>query len=119
MEQGRRIGMLVLLGVFLLSPAMADPIHDAAKAGNVLQVRQLLAGGAEVDAKAGDGTTPLHVAAFWGHTGVAEALIAKGADVNARSDGDSLRKGKAPLREAVSRGHNDVVELIRKHGAKE
>ena len=43
-----------------------------------------------------------------------ELLIAKGADVNAR-DGD----GRTPLSYAQDKGHTKIVELLRKHGAKE
>jgi len=41
-------------------------------------------------------------------------LIAKGADVNARTD-----KGQTPISLARERGHTEIVELLRKHGAKE
>jgi len=43
-----------------------------------------------------------------------ELLIAKGADVTAR-DGD----GRTPLWYAQDEGHTEIIELLRKHGAKE
>ena len=46
-------------------------------------VEQLLAAGAQVNARGKDGGTPLHTAAFFGRAGVAELLLAGGADVNA------------------------------------
>jgi len=49
-----------------------------------------------------------------GHRDVAELLIVKGADVNAKNKWDRTALGIA-LRE----GHTEIVELLRKHGAKE
>jgi ankyrin repeat protein len=79
MKQSYWIGMLVFLGVFTFSTAMADPIHDAAKAGNVDQVRQLIEKGADVNAKNVFGSTPLLLAAEVGHKDVAELLKKHGA----------------------------------------
>ncbi|UCC99109.1 MAG: ankyrin repeat domain-containing protein, partial [Phycisphaerales bacterium] len=58
--------------------------------------------------------TPLHCAARYGHKEVAELLIAKGAGVNARNN-----EGQTPLDIAVEEGRPEIVELLRKHGAKE
>jgi uncharacterized protein len=44
---------------------------------------------------------------------VAELLIAKGADVNVKN-----QKGLTPLALADIMGRDDVVELLKKHGAK-
>ena len=71
--------MLVFLCVFTFSTAMADPIHDAAKTGNVEQVRQLIAKSADVNAKDDMGVTPLGFAAGKGHKDVAELLKKHGA----------------------------------------
>lgn len=57
---------------------------------------------------------PLHDAARLGYKNVTELLIEKGADVNAK-DGD----GRTPLSYAQEQGHAEIVELLRKHGAKE
>jgi ankyrin repeat protein len=45
---------------------------------------------------------------------MAEFFIAKGADVNAEDEG-----GKTPLQVAEREGRTEIVELLRKHGAKE
>jgi len=48
------------------------------------------------------------------HKDVVELLLANKADVNAKDN-----SGKTPLHIAVSKGHKDVVELLRQHGGHE
>jgi len=69
--------------------------------------------GANVNAKDNWDWTPLHSAVYHSREMV-ELLIAKGADVNARDGG-----GSTPLRWAKTEGHSEIVQLLRKHGAKE
>jgi len=42
-------------------------------------VKELIAAGADVKARSGDGRTPLHVAAFFGRAEAVKELIAAGA----------------------------------------
>ena len=58
-------------------------IYRAAGLGNIEAVKQHLAAGTDVNAKAA-GETPLHLAAMEGHKAVAELLIVKGTNVNAK-----------------------------------
>ena len=60
----------------LVTTAFADPIHDAAKKGNLAGVQAELDKGVDVNAS-GNGQSPLHLAAIMGHVEVAELLIAK------------------------------------------
>jgi len=85
---------------------------DAAADGNIEVVKQLLAAGANVNAKNKWGGTPLHWAARGGHKEIVELLIAKGANVNAKNDEDGT-----PLHLAADRGHTEVVELLITKGA--
>jgi ankyrin repeat protein len=55
-------------------------LHAAAAQGNVDAIRQQAQGGANLNAREGNGRTPLHVATFQGHGAAAQALIAAGAD---------------------------------------
>ncbi|MFH1882965.1 MAG: ankyrin repeat domain-containing protein [Planctomycetota bacterium] len=80
----------------------------------LLYTGQLIAKGANVNAKDNWNWTPLHSAAYYGNKDIVELLIAKGADVTAR-DGDS----RTPLWYAKDKGHAEIVSLLRKHGAKE
>ena len=70
--------------VLVATTAFADPIHDAAKNGDLAGVQAELDKGVDVNAKTVYGETPLHWTAWEGHKEVAELLITKGADVNAK-----------------------------------
>ena len=67
--------------------------------------------GANLDAKGKDGNTPMHML---NPVAAAQILIDSGADVNAKNE-----KGATPLDLAIKDGYEKMVELLRKHGAKE
>ena len=70
--------------IFWLSGfAVAEPLHDAAKEGDLEKAKSLIAEGSDVNVRAENGATPLHFAADRGYIDVVELLISKGADVNA------------------------------------
>lgn len=62
------------------------PLHFAARQGHIDAVRALVAGGADINKRAGDQTTPLLIAVINGHFDVARVLIEDGADVTLTSD---------------------------------
>ena len=78
--------------------------------------------GADVNARQGElggdttrlAGTPLHSACSRGRTSVAKFLLDNGADVNAKNNND-----QTPLDLAKRRRRTDLVELLRKYGAKE
>ena len=75
---------------------------EAAIEGNIEAVKQHLAAGADVNAKANQfGSTSLHFAAGGGHKEIVELLIDKGADVNAKE----AVGGGTPLHKAAFIGH--------------
>ena len=88
-------------------------ILDAIDEGNIEAVKQHLAAGADVNAKARDATTPLHLAALKGQKEIAELLIAEDANVNAKGTG-----GRTPLNTAIIFGRKEIADLLRKHGGK-
>ena len=92
-------------------------IHQAAEQGDIEAVKQYLDGGADVNAKINDGTSPLHLAAVRGHKETAKLLIAKGADVNAKMV-SGAKKGNTPLDAANETGNTETADLLRKHGGK-
>ena len=88
-------------------------ILDAIDEGNIEAVKQHLAAGADVNAKARDATTPLHLAALKGQKEIAELLIDEDANVNAKGTG-----GRTPLNTAIIFGRKEIEDLLRKHGGK-
>jgi ankyrin repeat protein len=82
----RRSLLVAGLAVAFAGGAFADPIHDAARKGDLKKVQDILASDPKaVNAQDKSGDTPLHVAALHGQYKVAEALIAAGANVNVKN----------------------------------
>ena len=98
-------------------------IQNAATIGHIDAVKQHLAAGADVNAKAGiSEKTPLHEAASSGHKEVVELLIANGADVNQvakmkRVDVSGNTTVKTTPLDFAKR-HPETADLLRKHGGK-
>jgi ankyrin repeat protein len=84
------------------------PLHFAQAPGIT---RILVAAGASVNTRAHDGNTPLHMASVLGS---AQILVSHGADVNAKN-----KTGKTPLDLAVTEGHEEIADLLVRHGAVE
>jgi ankyrin repeat protein len=123
------------------------PLHLAIYLKDEAKARSLIEGGADVNNRTPDGTTPLNRAIGEGLKDIAELLIARGADVNAGyywgwtplhgaaeegrrelaelliAKGANVNArdggGRSPLWYAQDQDHTEIVELLRKHGAKE
>ena len=98
-------------------------LHFAANRGEQDMANLLIASGADVKAKSGviiaegeadEGWTPLHVACTIDRTAVVGLLLAHGADVKAKT-----RNGCTALALAQEREFDEIVDLLRKHGAGE
>jgi len=89
-------------------------LHEAAAAGDIEQIKSLISGGADVNAKDDNGETPLHNAVILANKDVIELLIASGADVNAKDN-----QGRTPLWWAKEQNSAELIEILSKHGAKE
>jgi len=62
-------------------------LHAAIKAGDLAEVKRLIAQGVDVNASEGDGTwTPLAEAAYRGHSEIVKVLLSNGAEVD-KADG--------------------------------
>lgn len=75
-------------------------------------LRNLILGGADVNAKTDAGQTALMFAAYGGHAEVTGQLLEAGADVNAKSN-----DGQTALVLAVNMGRSEIVSLLQAAGA--
>lgn len=86
-------------------------IHAATRAGNVEDIKRLLADGADVNAIE-NGLAPVHIAASGGNVEIAALLINGGANVKAMT-----MHGWTPLHYAVWNGNLKILELLIDSGA--
>lgn len=105
--------LLVLALVFGVgAEAVAGELYQAAAAGDLSAVEQLLASGAAVDAPDRNGETPLMAAALADRPEIAELLVSRGADLSARNAG-----GFSPLHAAAYSGSIAVATILLDRGA--
>jgi ankyrin repeat protein len=93
-----------------------NPIHVAAKAGDLAKVGAMLKDNPALVSSRDQGWTPLHLAVRFGYKEVVELLIANKADVNAKDI-----RGKTPLQHANAKKaswnkNEDIIEFLRQHG---
>jgi ankyrin repeat protein/L-ascorbate metabolism protein UlaG (beta-lactamase superfamily) len=142
----RKIIVAILAIAFVAIPARAAEIHDAVRAGNLAQVKALVAKDPKAVIAVDElGQTPLHLAAEAGRQDVVDLLIAKGADKKALCrDGRNLlhcaaagrlvdlmdrlvkegfpvdgpdRYGRTPLLKAAAAGSDGAAEFLLSRGA--
>jgi ankyrin repeat protein len=109
-----------LLSLSLLMPGAVgaqslpevEPLHEAAFAGNLEEVRRLLEEGTAVDVPDPEGRTALMWASFNGHTAVDALLLEKGAAIDARE-----ANGRTALMYASSGPFVETVGLLLEKGA--
>ena len=94
------------------SHAVAGPLHNAARDGDVEQVGSLIASGEDVNKRDRTLGWPMHQAALNDYVGIAEMLIAAGADVNVEH-----KIFGTPLHAAAQNGSFGAAALLLKNGA--
>ena len=104
-----RIIPALVISVAFFETALASPLVDAARDGDIAKVESLLNEGSDVNAVAG--ATPLYFAAQRGHFDVVQLLVASGADVNNLTDFGTA------LQIAARGNRTEIVELLLKNGA--
>ena len=93
-------------------PRSGAALLDAIRAGDLDEVKALLASGADPNAKDGEGWTALMLVTVKGHLDVARELLTAGADLHAEN-----RKGWTALRFAVSMDDAEALRLLLGAGA--
>ncbi|MBN1238644.1 MAG: ankyrin repeat domain-containing protein [Gammaproteobacteria bacterium] len=92
--------------------AAENSLAAAARGGNLDEVRELIASGADVNAAEPDGSTPLLWAAYQSHPEMVSALLAAGADPDAANE-----FGITPLLQASRYGDAPVIKALLDGGA--
>ncbi len=146
----KTLGFVTVLGVLIVAVscfAQGADVHQAARAGDCVRLKELIDASPElVSAKNEDGDTPLHTAALAGSMDAALYLVGRGADIEARNSSnqspllyaayvgnaalvDTLiargapfdyrdTRGNSPFHFAARGGHMAVVELLASKGAR-
>ena len=92
--------------------ANAGPLHDAARDGNLQEVKKLIAAGEDVNKRNRLLGLPLHQAAANGNIEITKELIDAGADVNVMH-----RTFGSPLHTAALKGNTEIALSLLAHGA--
>jgi ankyrin repeat protein len=107
------LAALFLLACNVRPYAHFTPLADAARAGDIAAIHQLIGRGADPNEIAGNNNwTPLLHAIHKGEIGAVTALLDGGADIN-RVGAD----GVTPLMMAAGYGYTNIVELLLRRGA--
>lgn len=80
------------------------PLFEAAEQGLTFRAEQLLAAGANPNARDGGQMTPLHAAAVHGQLEVFQLLLRNGADITAKTV-----RGRTPLQLAEMNDSTDII----------
>lgn len=96
---------------------MHTELFEVVKKGDVPAVQQLLAGGADVNARNDEGDTLLMLAAYAGKLPMVQALIAAGADVNACAERGWTALTRTVYNADLKCGFADVVQTLIDAGA--
>jgi len=101
------------LAQFLIAYGAEYTVWDAVALGDLKAVEKHLESGGDVSATLTDGTTLLHAAVGSGQEDVVIYLLSKGAEINKRGGW-----GKTVLDRAMEPENRQMVELLKKNGAK-
>ena len=69
----------------ILVPGCKKSLHEAVRSSGIGTIQELIADGADVNARNDDGNTPLHVAATSGRVDAAALLVDSGAKIDSKN----------------------------------
>ncbi len=107
--------LVINVMIFTISAfSSAEPLNDAAKEGDLDEVKRLIEEGANIEVRDASKSTPLYNAVDGGHRDLAKFLILKGANINVNCE-----NGNTPLHRAtvLFGGDKEMAELLIKNGA--
>lgn len=78
----KKIIILFIFFNLVINTIIANPLHDAAEAGDFETAQSLIEKEVDINTKGKLGETPLHWAAFWANFDAVKLLVEKGADIN-------------------------------------
>lgn len=105
--------LVSLIPIRAFAQSLDDDLIAAARKSDVEAVKELLAKGADPNAKTRYGATPLFFACDRGSLEIVKMLVERGADVNVK---DTFYNSTA-VRWAVSKNHVAIVKLLLEKGA--
>ncbi|XP_070561431.1 uncharacterized protein [Ptychodera flava] len=106
-EKGRHIGIVRQIDKFYEYEYSLDPLHHAARSGNIEALTKLCENRGNVNVVGNHGNTPLYMAACAGRLKAVQLLLKYGADVTVVCD-----REKTLLHKAAEWGHYDVVQFF-------
>lgn len=90
-----------------------NPLHEAAKRGNIDFLNECIGNRMSVNGLDKAGSTPLHWASHGGHTECVQRMLAvPNCEINVQN-----KLGDTPLHSAAWRGHAKIVEMLLEKGA--
>lgn len=106
--------VVACLGLAACSTTSTSPgqLNYAVSSDDLQSIRTQIADGANVNARADDGTMPLHFAASKGNLAISKELVQAGAEINVADCG-----GKTPLMWAAKSGSIAVSRYLLQQGA--
>lgn len=114
-QEGTNLRWIALaLSMFLgnCEMALANPVHDAARSGDVNKISELIDDGVSINALDDKGETPLIIAILESRFSVVDIIIEHGADIRARNRG-----GFTALHAASYVGNSAIARKLLDKGA--